>query len=153
MKIANQSVVSIHYTLKNSEGEVLGSSEGKEPLDYLHGAGNIVPGLEKALLDKTEGDQLSVVVPPEEGYGERSDQLMQTLPMSAFDNVEQDVEVGMRFQAQTQEGTVSMLVKAVNDDSVEVDCNHPLAGEELHFDVTVTGVREASEQELTDGHA
>ena len=151
MEIANQKVVSIHYTLKNDDGEVLDTSEGQEPLNYLHGASNIIPGLENALTGKAMGDQLNVVVSPEEGYGEVIDELVQTVPRDSFQGVDA-IEVGMRFQAETEGGPVSVVVTAVEDDVVVVDRNHPLAGQQLHFDVTVADVREASEEEISHGH-
>lgn len=151
MKVANQSVVSIHYTLKNSTGEVLDSSEGQEPLVYLHGAGNIIAGLEDALADKSVGDQLNVVIAPADGYGEYSDDLVQRVPLTAFQGVE-NVEVGARFQAQTESGPVSVVVTEVDAESVVVDSNHPLAGQELHFDVNVAEIRAASEEEIEHGH-
>lgn len=151
MKVANQSVVSIHYTLKNSAGEVLDSSEGQEPLVYLHGAGNIISGLEDALADKAVGDQLNVVIAATDGYGEYSDDLVQRVPLTAFQGVE-NVEVGARFQAQTESGPVSVVVTEVDEESVVVDSNHPLAGQELHFDVSVAEVRAASEEEIAHGH-
>ncbi|HAR07806.1 MAG TPA: peptidylprolyl isomerase, partial [Cobetia sp.] len=100
MQIAQNAVVSFHYTLTNNEGEVLDSSEGREPLAYIHGAGNIVPGLEKELDGKTSGDELKVAVSPEEGYGEVQEALVQEVPREAFQGVE-DIEAGMQFQAQT----------------------------------------------------
>lgn len=151
MEIANQMVVSIHYTLKNDDGEVLDTSEGQEPLNYLHGASNIIPGLENALVGKGIGDQLDVVVSPEEGYGEIIDELVQTVPRDSFQGVD-SIEVGMRFQAETEGGPVSVVVTAVEDDVVVVDRNHPLAGQQLHFDVTIAAVREASEEEISHGH-
>ncbi|MEO1873013.1 MAG: peptidylprolyl isomerase, partial [Cobetia sp.] len=143
MQIAQNAVVSFHYTLTNNEGEVLDSSEGREPLAYIHGAGNIVPGLEKELDGKTSGDELKVAVSPEEGYGEVQEALVQEVPREAFQGVE-DIEAGMQFQAQTQGGPLMVTVTKVEGDTVTVDGNHPLAGETLNFDVQITNVREAS---------
>lgn len=151
MKISNNAVVSIHYTLKNTNGEILDSSEGADPLDYLHGAGNIIPGLEKSLEGKEAGDDVSAVVPPEEGYGQRDDALMQSVPRTAFGEVK-DIQVGMRFTAQTDQGPVSVAIAAVDEESVVVDRNHPLAGQELHFDVSVKSVRAATKEEVDHGH-
>ena len=151
MKIASNAVVSIHYTLKNAEGEVLDSSEGANPLNYLHGAGNIIPGLEKSLEGKLTGDELTAVVSPEEGYGVRDDALMQSVPRSAFGDVS-NIEVGMRFTAETDQGPVSMAVAAVDKENVVVDRNHPLAGMELHFAVSVASVRSATAEEIEHGH-
>lgn len=151
MQIAQNAVVSFHYTLTNNEGEVLDSSEGREPLAYIHGAGNIVPGLEKELDGKTSGDQLKVAVSPEEGYGEVQEALVQEVPREAFQGVE-EIEAGMQFQAQTQGGPLMVTVTKVEGDTVTVDGNHPLAGETLNFDVQITNVREASAEELEHGH-
>jgi len=103
MKIDNKLVASIHYTLKDDAGEVLDSSEGQEPLSYVHGAQNLVPGLEKALTGKSVGDKLSVVVSPEDGYGDHDEELIQELPKNMFSGVD-NIEVGMEFHAQTAQG-------------------------------------------------
>ncbi|MGB5325445.1 MAG: peptidylprolyl isomerase [Pseudomonadales bacterium] len=151
MKIANNTVVGIHYTLCNAEGEQLDSSEGGEPLQYLHGAGNIVAGLENALADKGAGDSLTVVVQPEEGYGVYNEGLVQSVPRALFQGVD-EIAVGARFEAQSDQGPISVVVTEVEEDSIVVDGNHPLAGKALHFDVTVTEVREASAEEIDHGH-
>lgn len=150
MKISAGSVASFHYTLKNPTGEVLDSSEGKDPLAYLHGASNIVPGLESELEGKEAGDKLTAVVPPEGGYGPKHDGLIQEVPRTAFGD--QPVEPGMRFNAETDQGPRTVVITAVSEDKVTVDGNHPLAGETLHFDVEITEVREATEQEKEHGH-
>ena len=151
--IGDNAVVSVHYTLKDDEGEVLDSSEGAEPLNYLHGAGNIIPGLEKALVGKAAGAKQQVVVAPEEGYGEYQAELLQQVPVAAFEGVEQ-IEPGMAFEAEDAEGNVRrVVVRGVEDDVVVIDANHPLAGVELHFDVEVVAVRDASEEEIAHGHA
>ncbi|MBB1088163.1 peptidylprolyl isomerase [Lysobacter sp. SG-8] len=152
MEIADRRVASFHYTLTNDDGEVIDSSSGKAPLSYLHGAGNIVAGLEKALLGKKSGDTLKVDVAPEEGYGIRHDGLVQQVPLEAFQGVEQ-VQPGMQFQAQTGQGPVLVTVTEVGAENVTVDGNHPLAGQTLHFDVEVTDVREATDDEQQHGHA
>ncbi len=151
MQISDKKVVSIHYTLTNDAGEVIDSSEGREPLPYLAGAGNIIPGLENALEGKSAGDKLDVRVAPEEGYGERHEQMIQEVPRSAFDGVD-DIQVGMHFQAQSDHGPVSVVVTALTDETVTVDGNHPLAGENLNFAVEVMDVRDATEEELEHGH-
>lgn len=151
MQITQQCVAGIHYTLKNDEGEIVDSSQGQEPLFYLHGAQNIVPGLESVLDGKTVGDKITVVVGPEEGYGEYDATLVQQLPSSMFAGVDK-IEVGMEFQAETQHGMQVIAVTHVEDDTVTVDGNHPLAGQNLHFDVEVTEVREATADELEHGH-
>lgn len=152
MPVANEMVVSIHYTLTNTEGEVLDSSAGGEPLTYLHGAGNIIPGLENALVGQDTGASLKVEVSPEEGYGPLQDALIQEVPRAAFGDVE-DIQEGMRFQAETDQGPVPIVVTRVTEDTVTVDGNHPLAGQTLLFDVSIEEVRAASEDELAHGHA
>jgi FKBP-type peptidyl-prolyl cis-trans isomerase SlyD len=152
MQISNDLVGSIHYTLKNAEGEVLDSSEGQEPLEYVHGKSNIVIGLEKQLEGKSVGEKLSVVVSPEEGYGEFDPSLIQDLPKTMFAGVE-TIEVGMEFHSQTPEGDMQIIaVKAVEGDTITVDGNHPMAGQTLHFDIEITGVRAATADELEHGH-
>ena len=151
MTISDNSVASFHYTLTDSSGQVLDSSEGKEPLSYLHGAGNIIPGLEKELAGKNVGDKLNVSVPPAEGYGERDERMIQELPASMFSGVEK-IEAGMEFHAQTEQGTQIVRVHAVEGDKVTVDGNHPLAGMSLNFDVEITEVRDATQEEKDHGH-
>jgi len=151
MQVAENSVVLIHYTLTNDQGEVLDSSSGGEPLAYLHGSGNIIPGLEKALEGKQAGDKLVVKVAPADGYGERNDSLIQQVPKRAFQGVAQ-IQPGMSFTAQSSQGPMQVTVTAVAGDMVTVDGNHPLAGETLNFDVEVTEVRKATLEELSHGH-
>lgn len=152
MKIGKDKVVSIEYTLKNADGTVIDTSDGREPLDYIHGAGNIVPGLEDALAGRSVGDELTVTIPPEEAYGPRDDSLTQTVDRKIFET-EEGLEVGMQFQAPTEQGVMIVTVTGIDGDSVTVDSNHPLAGETLTFDVAVVHVRDATEEELTHGHA
>jgi FKBP-type peptidyl-prolyl cis-trans isomerase SlyD len=151
MKIAHEKVVSIHYTLTNQEGTVLDSSSGSEPLAYLHGFGNIIPGLENALEGKEMGEKLSVTVEPEQGYGARDEQLVQAVPRSAFKGVE-ELAPGMQFQAEGPQGTRLVVVTQVAQDIVTVDANHPLAGQTLHFEVEVSEVRAATAEEIEHGH-
>mgnify|MGYP003335048554 FL=1 len=152
MKIQNNSVVSFHYSLTDDDGISIDSSEGKEPLGYLHGAGNIIPGLEKALEGKEVGDSLTVAVKAAEGYGEVQKELIQEVPREAFQGID-TIELGMQFEAQTgQGGSVPVTVIAVTDELVTVDGNHPLAGKNLNFDVSIEEIREASEEELAQVH-
>lgn len=151
MTITAKKVASIHYTLKNDQGDVLDSSEGQAPLDYLQGFQNLVPGLESALEGKSTGDKLSVVVAPEDGYGDKKAELIQELPVSMFGGID-NIEVGMEFHAETADGPQVVEVIDVDGDTITIDGNHPLAGVELHFDVEVTAIREATEQELEHGH-
>ena len=151
MKISEDKVVQIDYTLKNEEGQVLDSSEGRQPLSYLHGAGNIIPGLESALEGKETGDEFSVSVPAAEGYGERREELTMTVELSQFPDPKQ-VQPGARFNVQTDQGVLLATVTSVTDDQATLDLNHPLAGETLHFDVEVVDVKEASDEERAHGH-
>lgn len=152
MNIANNCVVAFHYTLTDDEGNELDSSKGKEPLAYLHGHSGIIPGLERELEGKVAGDAMKVTVQPADGYGELNPELVQAVPRAAFQGVDQ-IEVGMQFQAQGAGGQVQMVVvKEVSDEQVTVDANHPLAGQVLHFDVSIEGVREATEEEISHGH-
>lgn len=150
MEIAAARVASIHYTLTDDAGKVLDKSPEAQPLRYFHGAGNIIPGLEKALLGKQVGDTLKVDVAPEEAYGIRNESLIQVLPREVFQGIE-TVEPGMQFQAQSQNGPLLVTVVAVGDGQVTVDGNHPLAGQTLHFDVQVAEVREATDEEKQVG--
>lgn len=151
MQIAQDSVALIDYTLTNDNGDVIDSSAGGEPLAYLHGHHNIIPGLEKALLGKAVGDSLKVSIEPAEGYGEFNPELMEVVPRHLFAGVD-DIQAGMQFQAQTAQGMQVITVAAVEGDNITVNGNHPLAGQTLHFDVTVKEVRTASEEELAHGH-
>jgi FKBP-type peptidyl-prolyl cis-trans isomerase SlyD len=151
MKITDDTAVTIHYTLKNDAGEVLDSSAGDEPLAYIHGQGNIVEGLEKALTGKSAGEKLSVKVSPEEGYGERDKSRVQQVPKEAFEEADQ-IKPGMRFQTHTEDGMAIVTVTAVSGETVTIDANHPLAGETLHFEVEVVGVRKCTAEELAHGH-
>ena len=152
MNVAQDKVVLIHYTLKNDEGAVIDSSSGGQPLAYIHGQGNIIPGLEKALEGKTTGDKVNVKVDPAEGYGVRDDSLVQQVPRRAFGGVS-NIQPGMQFHAQTSQGhTRVVTVTGIKGDMVTVDGNHPLAGENLNFDVEITEVRDATEEELAHGH-
>lgn len=150
--IGDNVVATIHYTLTDNSGEVLDSSQGAEPLSYLHGAGNIIPGLENALVGKPVGASLTVNIPAAEAYGEVREELIDVVPRAAFQGIE-TVEAGMVFEAQSADGhSRRIVVKDVEGDNVTVDANHPLAGVELNFDVEVVEVRAASEEEISHGH-
>ncbi|MDA7947389.1 MAG: peptidylprolyl isomerase [Hyphomicrobiaceae bacterium] len=153
MDIGDKCVVSFHYTLTNADGEKLDSSDGRDPLKYLHGASNIVPGLEKALEGKSAGDNLKVTVEPGDAYGDVNPELVHKVPRTAFEST-QEIKPGMQFQAQGPDGEAHLItVKDVDGEEVTVDANHPLAGQTLHFDVEVKDVREATKEELENGHA
>ncbi|GAA3922187.1 peptidylprolyl isomerase [Litoribacillus peritrichatus] len=152
MSISNQKVVTMDFKVSDTNGQVLDSSEGSEPLVYVHGANNIIPGLEKALEGKTVGDQVNVEIVAAEAYGEYHDQMVQEVPMEAFEGVDK-VEPGMAFHAESPDGhPIQIIVTEVEGDKVTVDGNHPLAGKDLVFDVTVKDVRDATADELEHGH-
>jgi FKBP-type peptidyl-prolyl cis-trans isomerase SlyD len=150
MQIAAQKAVTIGYTLKDDAGKVLDSSDGGEPLTYLHGAGDIVPGLEKALDGKQVGDAISVTLSPEEAYGQRDERQVRNVPLRKLPKGK--VEVGMQYEVTTEAGPMLALVTAVRGDYATIDANHPLAGMRLHFDVKVVEVRDATAEELEHGH-
>lgn len=151
MEVGQDRVVTIAYTLKDDEGNVLDSSENHGDLAYIHGHQNIVEGLEDALEGKDVGETVTTTVEPDKGYGERHDQLVFSVPRSNMPDG--DLEVGMQFAAQDKEGNQQVVTLVdIGDEEVKLDANHPLAGQTLHFDVTVNDVREASEEEVEHGH-
>lgn len=147
MQVEKNKVVSIHYKLKDNEGNTLDSSEGRDPLSYIHGNGNLIAGMEEGLEGKKSGDKVDLKISPDKGYGQRNDSLIQDVPRSAFGD--QEVKPGMQFN--TQDGH-TVTVTQVGADKVTVDGNHPLAGMDLNFDVEVVNVREATSEELDHGH-
>jgi FKBP-type peptidyl-prolyl cis-trans isomerase SlyD len=153
MTIAKGKVATIDYTLTNDAGQVLDSSQGREPLTYLHGGG-LIPGMEQALEGRSAGDAFAITIPPEQGYGAKDPNMVQPVPRSNFAGVP-NIEKGMQFQARSPDGSAARVVTVVDvsDETVTVDANHPLAGETLHFDVSVKDVRDASPEELAHGHA
>jgi FKBP-type peptidyl-prolyl cis-trans isomerase SlyD len=151
MQITKNKVATIDYTLTSPEGQVLDTSKGGQPLTYLHGVGGIIPGLENALEGKSQGEQLTVTVPPDQGYGNRNEQLVQEVPRRLFQGV-QEIKPGMQFRAQSNQGMQVVTVVGVKDDMITIDANHPLAGVTLKFDVNVVDVRDATPDELSHGH-
>ena len=149
MEIDTMHVATIYYTLTDDAGEVIDQSPPQSPLVYLHGAGGIVPGLEKALAGKRPGDSIQADLAPEEAFGPRHAEMIQTVPRDAFPEVE--VKPGMQFEARTEHGPLLVTVTEVNADNVVVDGNHPLAGRHLHFAVEVADVRAATEAEKAQG--
>ncbi|HWV15228.1 MAG TPA: peptidylprolyl isomerase [Cellvibrio sp.] len=152
MNISEQCVASFHYTLTDGSGKVLDSSNGQEPLSYLHGSGNIIPGLERALLGKSIGDKFNISIPAAEAYGLRDDSMVQQLPSNMFEGIDK-IEEGMEFHAETEHGLQVVTVTKVEGDNITIDGNHPLAGVDLTFDVEITAVRAATEEEVEHGHA
>ncbi|HLW22961.1 MAG TPA: peptidylprolyl isomerase [Steroidobacteraceae bacterium] len=151
MQIAADTVVTIHYTLKDEHGAVLDSSAGGEPLAYIQGHGNLVPGLEKALEGKQGGTSVAVTLSPQEGYGSRDATLVRRVPKRSLQGAG-EIKSGMQFQARTEDGMRLFTVTGVAGDMVTLDGNHPLADRTLHFDVEVVSVRAATEEELEHGH-
>ncbi len=151
MQITSGKVVLIDYTLTDDQKQTIDSSKGHEPLAYIHGSGHIIPGLEKALDGKVVGDALQVDVAPEEGYGEHDSEKIFTIPRSQVEGVP-ELKVGSQLQASGGEGPQVVTVTKLTDSEVTLDGNHPLAGTNLHFDVTIREVRNATEEELSHGH-
>ncbi len=151
MQVARHTVVSIEYTLTNDAGEVLDASRAGDPLSYIHGTGQIVPGLERALEGRGVGERVHVRLEPVDAYGDHEASRLTTAALSQFGG--ERPEVGMQVQAEAPDGDEVLTVAAVDGDVVTLDANHPLAGVPLTFDVTVAGVRAATPQELTHGHA
>jgi FKBP-type peptidyl-prolyl cis-trans isomerase SlyD len=150
--VADGKVVLFHYTLTDSDGEVLDTSDGGDPLPYLHGAGNIVPGLEKVMAGKVVGDKFTAVVEPEDGYGEHDGNDPQPFPRSQFPD-DMDFEEGMPVFGETPDGEhVALWVADFDEEHVYLDANHPLAGVTLHFNVEIALIRDATEEETTHGH-
>ncbi len=150
--IGANSVVAIHYTLKNDDGEVLDSSAGSSPLVYLHGAQNIIAGLENELQGKSAGAKFSIAIPPELGYGVSRPELVQVIKKDMCEDAD-TIQVGMSFVAQGEGGRQQQVrVTAVIGDEVTIDANHPMAGMTLHFAVEVVEIRDATRQELAHGH-
>ena len=152
MKIAQHKVVSLHYTLRNDGGETLDSSDGGEPLAYLHGTGSLLPGLETALEGHAAGDKLEVRLAAKDAYGERDERLVQAVPRKALATIGK-IRVGAQFHANVGGGTRVMTITDVSKDQVTIDGNHPLAGQNLEFAVEVVDVRDATAEELAHGHA
>lgn len=152
MKITANKVAVIHYSVSTSDDTLIDSSYDHEPLAIIHGTGYLIPGLEDALEGHEVGDKFEITVPPEKGYGERFDDYVQTVPKEMFADIE-DLAVGAQLRATTDDGEQTVIVVDMTEDSITVDGNHPLAGMELSFDVEVIEVRDATEDELTHGHA
>jgi FKBP-type peptidyl-prolyl cis-trans isomerase SlyD len=151
MQIESHKVVTLNYTLTDNDGNIIDDS-GDDGFAYLHGANNIIPGLENALTGKQAGDELSVSVSPDQAYGERDPAKTQSVPRNMFPSDAQ-IEPGMQFHAQgPNEEMIVVTVAEVADDQVTVDGNHPLAGVHLNFAVEILDVRNASQEEVDHGH-
>lgn len=151
MQISNNTAVSIHYTLTNDAGEEIDSTIDGEPLVYLHGRGNIISGLEKALHSKNVGEKLSVRIEPADAYGEFSEDMIQVVSKEMFDGID-NLEVGMQFHAAVNSGSGVITVIKVEGDDITIDGNHPMAGQALNFDIEIVGVRLATKDENSHGH-
>ena len=151
MHVEKNRVVTLNYTLRDEQGAILDASNERRPLSYLHGKGNIIPGLEQALVGKAAGDKLDVTVAPEQGYGPRDERLVQIVPRTKFGDV-QGLAPGMQVRATGQRGPRMVTVVRVDRDFVTIDGNHPLAGRTLHFSVEIADVRKASHEEVAHGH-
>jgi FKBP-type peptidyl-prolyl cis-trans isomerase SlyD len=151
MQIEKHKVVKFHYTLTDDEGELIDTSDGAEPLEYLHGVGGIIPGLERALHGKASGDHFKINVQPEDAYGEQSEELVHEVERSQFDGID-DLELGMQFQVDEGDEPMLVTVVEITDEKVTVDGNHELAGVSLNFEVTVGDIRDATPEEIEHGH-
>ncbi|WP_340122225.1 peptidylprolyl isomerase [Methylobacter svalbardensis] len=151
MQIADNMAVSIHYTLTNDDSEVLDSSTDGEALVYLHGTGNIIPGLEDALLGKAVGDKFKVRIAAKDAYGEQNDEMIQVIPRAMFEGID-EIEVGMMFHADVSSGSGEVTIVKIEGDDITIDGNHSLAGMALTFDVEVVDVRPATQEEAEHGH-
>ncbi len=151
MKISKNAVVSIDYILTDGKGEVLDRSSKGKPLQFIHGSGHLIPGLEKALEGKGEGESFKASIPHPEAYGIRDESLMQKLPKEDFADIP-DLSEGLELEAEGEDGVRIITVVGITDENVIVDGNHPLAGVDLNFDVTIVAIREATKDELGHGH-
>ena len=152
MQVSEQKVVTMNYEVADDQGQLIDRSEEGGPLAYIHGNGQLIPGLETALEGRGKGDKIAVDVPPEQGYGERDEEGVQTVARNQFDD-SVEIEVGMQFEAQDDdEGHQIVTVVAVDGENITLDTNHPLAGKSLRFEVEILDVRDASAEELSHGH-
>lgn len=152
MQIKKNSIVTMDYVLRDDENTIIDKSGDSGPFPYIHGSGGIIPGLEAAMEGKKAGDKVKARISPEEGYGERDDSLLQSVPRNNFQGID-DISVGMQFQTPMEDGSQQVVtVITVDDEQVTVDGNHPLAGVPLNFEVTVVDVRDATDEELEHGH-
>ena len=152
MQVSEQKVVTMNYEVADDQGQLIDRSEEGGPLAYIHGNGQLIPGLETALEGRGKGDKIAVHVPPEQGYGERDEEGVQTVARNQFDD-SVEIEVGMQFEAQDEdEGHQIVTVVAVDGENITLDTNHPLAGKNLRFEVEILDVRDASTEELSHGH-
>lgn len=152
-RIEDDMIVSLDYTLRLNNDEIIDSSQGREPLEFIQGQGHIIPGLERELYGMEVGDERRVTVAPGEGYGERDENRIQIVTRDAFSpNTELEPGLGVQMQDPQSGQVIQGVISQINGDNVVIDFNHPLAGETLHFDVAIAGLRPASPEELNHGH-
>lgn len=152
MKIENNKVVGIEYTLKDKSGKIMDSNEGQELLYFIQGQGNIVPGLEKAMAGKSSGDSFEVVVKAADGYGEYNEELIRRIPLDVVKHLK-NLEIGGMLQAQGPDGVEVLTITDINDKELVLNGNHPMAGHDLYFNIRVGEIREATKDEMEHGHA
>ena len=153
MNISKNTVVSLAYTLKDDEGNILDKADANEPFIYLHGHGGIIPGLENAVEGKSVDDAFTIAVSPEEAYGERNEGLLQEVSKEMFGDIDpSELKEGHQFHAETDQGMQIITLHKVGEDTVTIDGNHPMAGLKLHFELSVLDIREATEEEISHGH-
>ena len=151
MTIEKEKVVTMNYTLKNDDGDIMDTSEGREPLAFIQGIGNLIAGLEKELEGKSVGDKVNAVINPEDAYGKRNPEMVQRVSKDNFQG-EEEIEIGMEMHVESNQGEQVAVVVDVDEEGVTLDLNHPLADMTLHFDVEIVSVREATSEELDHGH-
>ena len=151
MQITNDSVVTFDYVLTNDNGQILGTTEGSEPLSYLHGTAGVIAGLERAFTGKTLGDEFEVSLTPSEAYGERNEGLCRVVPRTDFDEPD-ELQPGMRFRVESESGWMIAIIVKVSEAEVTIDANHPLAGMNVHFAVKIRNVRKATKEEIEHGN-
>lgn len=152
MKIGQHKVVMMHYKLTDKDGTTIDSSEGRDPLAYIHGIGALVPGLEAEIEGKSKGDQFKAVIAPEHAYGNRNETLIRVVPKSGFQG-DEEMTIGMQVQIETgEQGMAIATLTKIEGEEVTLDLNHPLADMELHFDIDIVDVREADKDEIAHGH-
>ncbi len=153
MNISKNHAVSFHFTLTNSDGEVLDSSKGAGPLIYLHGAENLLPKLEEALAGKAVSDKFTATIAPKDAYGEVNPDMIKRMPRQMFDSFEGGIKVGMEIEAKGPNGEVQhVVIQDISDEGVLVNSNHPFAGQTLIFDIEIDSIREATEDEIKHRH-
>ena len=151
LTIKKNNVVSIDYTLKNNEGTVIDTSSGRSPLVYMHGSGALIPGMEKSLESKSEGDEFHVSITPAEAYGNRDEDLVHKVNRAELAHL-QDLALGMELEVQADDTPLVMTIIELTDELVVLDGNHPMSGQTLNFDIQVRSIREATSEEISHGH-